>query len=188
MYRCAWAQSNLMISYHDEEWGLPLHDERLLFEFLILEGAQAGLSWSTILQKRPYYRRVFDQFDPLMIADYDEQKFADLMNDPGIVRNQRKIRAAIQNARAFLEVQKEFGSFDAYIWRFVEGKPLTNAWKSLADIPPQTPLSEALSKDLIQRKFAFVGPKVCYAYMQATGMVNDHLVDCFRYQEVKVEF
>jgi DNA-3-methyladenine glycosylase I len=184
--RCAWANSSsLYIDYHDTEWGVPVHDDQTLFEFLLLEGAQAGLSWSTILQKRPNYRLAFDNFDPLKIAGYDETKVAELLVNPGIVRNRLKIRAAIGNAQAFLAVQEEFGTFDAYIWSFVNGRPMQNAWRSLSEIPARTAESDALSKDLIRRGFKFVGSTICYAHMQATGMVNDHLVDCFRYQQLK---
>ena len=183
--RCAWAATPLGIAYHDAEWGVPLHDDRLLFEFLILEGAQAGLSWELILRKRDAYRAAFDGFDPAKVAAYDEGKTAELLADPGIVRNRLKVAAAIGNARAFLEAQREFGSFDAFIWRFVEGgRPRRNAWPSLADIPASTPESGAMSRELRRRGFRFVGPTICYAFMQATGMVNDHTVDCFRYGEV----
>jgi DNA-3-methyladenine glycosylase I len=161
-----------------------VHDDRLLFEFLILEGAQAGLSWITILKRRENYRAAFDGFDPHKIARYDEQKVAELLANPGIIRNRLKVASAVQNAQAFLKVQEEFGSFDAYIWRFVGGKPLKNTWQTLAEIPAQTPESAAMSKDLVQRGFRFVGPTICYAHMQATGMVNDHLMDCFRYNEI----
>ncbi len=183
--RCAWSTSDpLYILYHDQEWGVPIHDDRLLFEFLILEGAQAGLSWITILRKRDNYRLAFDGFDPRIVAGYGEQKVQELLANPGIIRNRRKIEAAIQNARAFLQVQSEFGSFDAYIWRFTGGQPKKNAWKTIAEIPAQTDESLAMSKDLAGRGFRFVGPTICYAHMQATGMVNDHTVDCFRYGEV----
>jgi len=183
--RCLWAGSDpLYLDYHDREWGVPVHDDRLLFEFLVLEGAQAGLSWITILRKRQSYRQAFDEFDPQKIARYDEQKVAGLLADPGIVRNRRKVEATVSNARAFLAVQEEFGSFDAYIWQFVGGRPIQNAWKTLGEIPAQSGESEELSKDLIRRGFKFVGPTICYAHMQATGMVNDHLVDCFRYSEL----
>ncbi len=183
--RCAWSTSDpLYIAYHDQEWGVPVHDDRAIFEFLVLEGAQAGLSWITILRKRDNYRAAFDQFDPARVARYDEKKIEALLTNPGIVRNRRKIEAAVQNARAFLEVQGEFGSFDRYIWRFVGGAPRQNAWTSLEQIPAQTEESVALSKDLIRRGFRFVGPTICYAHMQATGMVNDHTVDCFRYKEL----
>jgi DNA-3-methyladenine glycosylase I len=183
--RCAWAGTDpLYVAYHDDEWGAPVHDDRTLFEFLILEGAQAGLSWSTILKKRDNYRRAFDHFDARKIAHYDARKIARLLADPGIVRNRRKIEAAIQNARAFLAVQREFGSFDAYLWQFVGGRPKRNAWQTLDQIPAQTPESVAMSKDLVKRGFRFVGPTICYALMQAVGMVNDHVESCFRYKEV----
>ena len=185
MNRCAWGSTNpLMIEYHDTEWGVPLHDERMLFEFLVLEGMQAGLSWSTILNKRQNFRAAFHDFDPHRVARYTARDVKRLLNDPGIIRNRLKIEAAITNARRFLEVQTEFGSFDAYIWRFVEGKPVNNAFKSLQEIPAKTPLSDMISKDLKQRGFKFVGSTIVYAHMQATGMVNDHTVDCFRYKEV----
>jgi DNA-3-methyladenine glycosylase I len=182
--RCAWAKRPLDIQYHDQEWGVPQHDDRVLFEFLILEGAQAGLSWSTILDKRLNYHRAFDNFDARKVARYDARKVAKLLADPGIVRNRLKIAAAIQNAKAFLAVQKEFRSFDAYIWRFVGGRPRPNAWQTLKEIPARTPESDAMSKDLLRRGFKFVGPTICYAFMQAIGMVNDHLVTCFRYSEI----
>ncbi len=183
--RCEWTGDDpQMIAYHDLEWGVPVHDDRLLFEFLILEGAQAGLSWSTILRKREQYRLAYDGFDPHKIAQYDEAKVAELLANPGIVRNRLKVRASIQNAQAFLKIQEEFGSFDAYIWRFVDGKPLIHRWESLSELPAQTTESQAMSKDLIRRGFKFVGPTICYAHMQATGMVNDHLVSCFRYQSL----
>jgi DNA-3-methyladenine glycosylase I len=172
------------LSYHDREWGVPLHDDRALFEFLVLEGAQAGLSWETILKKRDNYRAAFDQFDPATVAAYAADKVARLLADPGIVRNRLKIAAAIQNAQSFLAVQREFGSFDRYVWGFVGGQTRRNAWTSLRDIPAKTPEAEALSKDLLRRGFKFVGPTICYAFMQATGMVNDHTVDCFRYDQV----
>jgi DNA-3-methyladenine glycosylase I len=175
----------LYISYHDQEWGVPVHDDRLLFEFLILEGAQAGLSWITILRKRENYRQAFDRFDPQKIARYGDEKIAELLNNAGIIRNRAKINAAIGNARAFLAVQEEFGSFDAYIWRFVGGKPIDNAWTEMSQIPAKSAEAEALSKDLKRRGFKFIGPTICYAHMQATGMVNDHTVDCFRYEQVR---
>jgi DNA-3-methyladenine glycosylase I len=184
MERCGWAGSELMIAYHDTEWGVPLHDDRKLFEFLILDGAQAGLSWETILKKREGYRGAFDEFDPQVIADYDDAKVDLLLADPGIIRNRLKIGSAIRNARAFLAVQREFDSFDAYLWRFVGGAPVRNTWKTLADIPARTPLSDSLSKDLTARGFNFVGSTICYAFLQAAGLVNDHVVDCFRYREV----
>ncbi|MDH3943353.1 MAG: DNA-3-methyladenine glycosylase I [Anaerolineae bacterium] len=183
--RCAWAgEDPLYIEYHDQEWGLPVHDDRLLFEFLILEGAQAGLSWITILKKRPAYRLAFDQFDPGLVARYDDSKIQELLSNPGIVRNKLKVNAAVTNAQAFLEVQSEFGSYDNYIWEFVGGKPQVNTWKSQSDIPAETAESLAMSKDLKKRGFKFVGPTICYAFMQAIGMVNDHTVDCFRYAEL----
>lgn len=183
MNRCAWPKTELDIAYHDTEWGVPVHDDRLLFEMLILEGAQAGLSWSTILKKRDNYRRAFDNFDAQRIAKYDAWKVESLLADDGIVRNRLKIAATIQNAKAFLAVQKEFGSFDAYLWRFVGGKPMQSRRRSLKHIPPRTPESDALSKDLLQRGFKFVGSTICYALMQAVGMVNDHTLDCFRHQQ-----
>ena len=180
--RCGWATNDLSIQYHDREWGVPSHDDRALFEFLILEGAQAGLSWDTILKKRDNYRAAFDGFDAKKIARYDRRKMLALMRDEGIVRNRLKIFSAVQNAKAFLAVQKEFGSFDRYIWQFVGGKPLVNAWKS--KVPSRTAESDAMSKDLKKRGFNFVGSTICYAFMQATGMVNDHWVECFRYRKV----
>jgi len=185
MTRCSWPNTDLYIKYHDLEWGVPVHDDRLLFEFLILEGAQAGLSWFTILKKRENYRRAFDNFDARKIAKYDSRKTKQLMADVGIVRNRLKIAAAIQNAKAFLAVQEEFGSFDAYLWRFVDGKPIRNRWKATERLPAQTPQSEAMSKDLLRRGFKFVGPTICYAFMQAVGMVNDHITSCFRYNQIK---
>jgi DNA-3-methyladenine glycosylase I len=178
--RCHWAQSALMIEYHDTEWGVPLHDERGLFEFLILEGAQAGLSWETILRKRENYRRAFDRFDAVKIARYDKRKVRALLADAGIVRNRLKIAASIANAEAFLSVQKEFGSFDRYVWSFVGGKPKKNSWRESRQVPCDSPESDALSKDLKKRGFRFVGTTICYAFMQATGMVNDHALGCFR--------
>ena len=185
MKRCAWPKTELDIAYHDTEWGVPVHDDRLLFEMLILEGAQAGLSWSTILKKRENYRRAFDNFDVRKIAKYDARKVQSLLADAGIVRNRLKIAATIQNAKAFLAVQKEFGSFDTYLWRFVGGQPLQNRRKSLQEIPPRTPESDAMSKDLLRRGFKFVGCTICYALMQAVGMVNDHTVDCFRHRSLQ---
>src|ERR1051325_6371611 len=179
MNRCSWARNELAIRYHDEEWGVPVHDDRALFEFLILEGAHAGLSWDTILRKREHYRKVFDHFDPKTVARYDARKVRRLLADPGIVRNRLKIAAAIQNAKAFLEVQEEFGSFDVYVWQFVGGKPKQNARRSIKDVPARTRESDALSNDLLKRGFKFVGSTICYALMQAIGMVNDHTVDCF---------
>jgi DNA-3-methyladenine glycosylase I len=185
MNRCAWAKGELYEAYHDREWGVPSHDDRHLFEMLILEGAQAGLSWSTILNKRENYRRAFDRFDAREIARYDARKRKALLANPGIVRNRLKVEAAVKNARAFLAVQKEFGSFDAYLWSFVGGTPIQNRWKSLREIPARTPESDALSKDLLRRGFKFVGSTICYALMQAVGMVNDHLVDCFRHDKLR---
>ena len=182
--RCAWAATPLGIAYHDAEWGVPLHDDRRLFEFLVLEGAQAGLSWELILRKRDSYREAFDGFDAVKVAAYDDAKVAELLANPGIVRNRLKVAAAIGNARAFLDAQREFGSFDAFIWGLAGGSPVRNAWQSHSDIPASTPESEAMSKELRRRGFRFVGPTICYAFMQATGMVNDHTVDCFRYGEV----
>jgi DNA-3-methyladenine glycosylase I len=179
--RCHWATSPLMIEYHDKEWGVPVHDDRVLFEFLILEGAQAGLSWETILNKRENYRRAFDRFDAAKIARYDGKKVRSLMADAGIVRNKLKIASTISNAKAFLEIQKEFGSFDRYIWQFVGGKPRINRWKSSQRLPALTPESDAMSKDLKKRGFRFVGSTICYAFMQATGIVNDHTADCNRH-------
>ena len=182
--RCAWPGDDpLYVAYHDEEWGVPLHDDRKLFEMLVLEGAQAGLSWITILRRREGYRRAFDGFDPTVVADYGEEKIAELLQDTGIIRNRQKVRSAVNNARQFLEVQAEFGSFNAYIWGFVDGKPIKNAWTGMGDIPAKTPLSDAISKDLVKRGFNFVGSTIMYAHMQATGMVNDHVVECFRYDQ-----
>ena len=183
--RCAWIGSDLMREYHDTEWGVPLHDDRKLFEFLVLEGMQAGLSWSTILNKRENYRRVFHAFDPEQIARYDARKVASLLKDAGIIRNRQKIAAAVRNAQAFLRVREEFGSFDAYSWRFVGGKPRVNHRRTLRAVPARTRESDAFSRDLIRRGFSFVGPTVVYAHMQATGMVNDHLVSCYRWAEVQ---
>jgi len=182
--RCAWPRSPLDIEYHDREWGVPVHEDRVLFEFLILEGAQAGLSWSTILKKRPGYRAAFADFDPARVARFRAARVGRLLRDPGIVRNRLKVESTISNARAFLEVQREVGSFDEYVWRFVGGQPLLNKRKTLRDVPPRTPESDALSKDLLSRGFRFVGSTICYAFMQAVGMVNDHTVDCFRYREL----
>ncbi|HET9321589.1 MAG TPA: DNA-3-methyladenine glycosylase I [Bryobacteraceae bacterium] len=183
--RCQWANTELSIVYHDTEWGVPCHDDRALFELLILEGAQAGLSWSTILNKRAGYRRAFDNFDPRRVARYDSRKVKQLLANPEIVRNRLKIAATIGNAKAYLEVQKEFGTFDAYVWRFVGNRPMQNARRSLGEVPARTPESDAMSKDLAKRGFKFVGSTICYAFMQATGMVNDHIVGCFRYGEIK---
>ena len=183
--RCTWASNELNSKYHDEEWGKPVHDDRLWFEFLVLEGAQAGLSWDTILQKREHYRKVFCGFDPAEVAQFDGKKARTLLRDPGIVRNRLKIAATIANAQAFLKVQKEHGSFDTYIWKFVDGAPIQNRWKTHREVPVKTKISTALSKDLLSRGFRFVGPTICYALMQATGVVNDHLVSCFRYEELR---
>ncbi|MEE9258325.1 MAG: DNA-3-methyladenine glycosylase I [Nitrospinaceae bacterium] len=184
--RCSWAGDNpLMIDYHDREWGQPMYDDRKLFEFLILEGAQAGLSWETILKKRENYRKAFDRFDPLKISKYNKSRVKRLLADPGIVRNRLKVESTISNAKHFLAVKKEFGTFRKYIWSFVDGRPIKNRFKSLSEIPAQTSESEAMSKDLKKRGFRFVGPTICYAFMQAVGMVNDHTVDCFRCREIK---
>jgi DNA-3-methyladenine glycosylase I len=186
MKRCEWATSSeLLRSYHDDEWGVPIHDDRTLFEFLILEGAQAGLSWSTVLKKREGYRKAFDNFDARKISKYSEKAFSRLLTNSEIIRNRLKITAAITNARAFLRVQKEYGSFDRYIWQFVNGEPIRNSWRKMTDIPSSTPQSDAMSRDLIKRGFKFVGPTICYAFMQAVGMVNDHVVGCFRYKELR---
>ena len=182
--RCAWARGDLDVAYHDREWGVPIHRDRRLFELLILEGAQAGLSWSTILKKRPAYRKAFDGFDANKIARYSAVRVRRLMNDAGIVRNRAKIEATIANARAFLAVQREHGSFDSYIWQFVDGRPRQNAWRRHGECPAETDTSRAMSRDLLRRGFKFVGPTICYAFMQATGMVNDHSRDCFRWREV----
>lgn len=183
--RCAWAGSDpLYRAYHDTEWGVPVHDDCLLFEFLILEGAQAGLSWITILRKREAYRAAFAGFAPELVARFDDSRMAELLANPGIVRNRLKIASAVTNARAFLALQEEFGSFDAYLWAFVDGRPIRNAWTSVAQLPASTPLSDALSRDLKRRGFSFVGSTICYAFMQAVGMVNDHTIDCFRRQEL----
>jgi len=187
--RCEWASEDpLLQNYHDREWGVPEHNDQKLFELLILEGAQAGLSWSTILKKRENYRRAFDKFDARKISGYDEERIRELLSDEGIIRNRRKIEATIQNARAFLTIQKEFGSFDAYIWQFVGGKPKKNAWKTIEEVPSRSPESEAMSRDLMKRGFKFVGPTICYAFMQAIGMVNDHTIDCFRYNEISKNY
>ena len=183
--RCGWCGTDeLYVAYHDEEWGVPVWDDQTLFEFIILEGAQAGLSWSTILNKREGYRRLYDGFDPQIVAGYDESKRVELLSDPAVVRNRAKVAASIGNAQAFLEVQAEFGTFSDYIWAFTDGQPIQNAWKTLREIPAKTDLAETISKDLKKRGFKFVGPTIIYAHMQATGMVNDHLVSCFRHSEV----
>lgn len=185
--RCTWCEGlyDDYVRYHDEEWGVPVHDDRKHFEFLILEGAQAGLSWSTILKRREGYRKAFADFDPEIVAEYDDAKYESLLQDPSIIRNRLKIKSAINNAKRFLEVQKEFGSFDIYIWRFTDGKPLINTWEKIGDIPAQTELSDKVSKDLKKRGFNFVGSTIIYAHLQATGIVNDHEVSCFRYKELK---
>ncbi len=188
--RCPWVDLNKpeYIDYHDREWGVPIHEDKLLFEFLTLEAAQAGLSWYTVLKKRENYRKAFNQFDPKKMAKYDEKRIERLLGNPGIIRNRQKIMAAINNAQRFLEVKEEFGSFDAYMWRFVGGRPVVNKIKMLSDYPTTTPESEAMSKDLRQRGFKFVGPTICYAHMQATGMVNDHTLDCYRRQKIIDEY
>ena len=184
--RCEWAgDDSLMQRYHDEEWGTPKHDDRRLFEDLVLDGAQAGLSWLTILRKRENYRTAFDNFDPAKVAAYDEAKIEELLSNPGIIRNRQKINSAIKNAKAFLKIQEEFGSFDAYIWGFVDGKPIQNAWQTMSELPAKTELSEEISKDLKRRGFSFVGPTITYAFIQAVGIVNDPTVDCFRYNDAK---
>lgn len=185
MKRCDWARNDLAIHYHDSEWGVPLHDDRRLFEFLILEGAQAGLSWDTVLQKRENYRKAFDNFDAAKIARYDEKKCAELMQNQGIIRNRLKIASAVRNAKCYLEIVEKEGSFDKYIWSFVDGKPIVNVWENIKQVPASTPVSDAMSKDLKKRGFNFVGSTIMYAFMQATGMVNDHLTSCFRYREIK---
>ena len=184
LIRCGWARSDISIPYHDKEWGVPQHDDGLLFEFLILEGAQAGLSWDTILRKRENYRAAFDGFNPTAIARYNQRKVAQLLKNEGIVRNRLKIAGTVQNAKAFLEARREFGTFDRYIWQFVGGRPLVNARRELKQVPARTEQSDAMSKDLRRRGFTFVGTTICYAFMQAVGMVNDHLVTCFRYKEL----
>src|ERR1051326_4209380 len=185
--RCPWAGGERYIAYHDTEWGVPVHDDRALFEFIILEGAQAGLSWSTILNKRDAYRLAFDHFDARKVARYDSRKMAALLANEGIVRNRLKIAAAIQNARSFLEVQNEFGTFDRYIWQFTGGRTIQHAWRKMEEVPARTAESDAMSKDLRNRGFTFAGSTICYAFMQATGMVNDHLLDCFRYRELRTK-
>ena len=181
--RCPWVNDDpLVVEYHDTEWGAALHDDARLFEFLVLGGAQAGLSWLTILKRREAYRRAFDGFDPAKVAAYGERRVAALLSDPGIIRNRQKVRAAVANARAFVAVQQEFGSFDRYVWRFVGGRPKVNAWRSRRELPVMTPESDALSRDLVGRGFRFVGSTICYAFMQAAGLVNDHATDCFRYK------
>jgi DNA-3-methyladenine glycosylase I len=182
--RCAWARNDLAVVYHDEEWGVPVHDDSRWFEFLLLEGAQAGLSWDTILRKRENYRAAFAGFDPARVARFDKRRIERLLTDEGIVRNRLKIESAITNAKAFLAIQKEFDSFDNYVWRFVDGRPLVNTWRTMKNVPATTPQSDAMSKELLKRGFRFVGSTICYAMMQATGMVNDHLIDCFRYKQL----
>jgi DNA-3-methyladenine glycosylase I len=183
--RCGWAANDLMVRYHDEEWGVPLHDDRGLFEFLCLEGAQAGLSWETVLRKRDNYRTAFANFDPLAVSAFSPRKLEALLKDPGLIRNRLKLESAVRNAEAFLKVQAEFGSFDAYVWRFVEGGPIVNSRRTMKDIPAQTAESDAMSKDLRKRGFNFAGSTICYAFMQAVGMVNDHLVTCFRHEQLR---
>lgn len=183
MIRCEWPKNDLAIKYHDEEWGVPLHDERALFEFIVLEGAQAGLSWDTILRKREAYREAFDNFDVEKVSRYAERKIAQLLQNEGIIRNRLKVNSAVTNAKAFLRVRDEFGSFDKYIWAFVDGKPIVNRWSESSQIPATSKVSDRISKDMKQRGFSFVGSTIIYAHMQATGMVNDHLVSCFRYKE-----
>jgi DNA-3-methyladenine glycosylase I len=185
--RCSWARNELAIRYHDEEWGVPAHEDSILFEFLILEGAQAGLSWDTILRKRENYRAAFDDFDPAKISCYGQRKIQSLLGNNGIIRNRLKIASSVRNARAFLKVQDEFGSFDRYIWQFVVGQPVVNKWRSLKQVPARTAQSDAMSKDLKKRGFSFVGSTICYAFMQAVGMVNDHLVECFRHSQIARE-
>jgi len=186
MKRCDWANSNLLVTkHHDEEWGVPVHDDRLLFEMLILEGAQSGLSWATILKKREGYLKAFDNFDARKIADYSKKKIEKLLHNPEIVRNKLKINATVENAKRFLEIQNDYGSFDAFIWSFAGGKPINNSWEELSDVPASTPESDTMSNNLKKKGFKFVGTTICYAYMQAVGMVNDHLTACFRYPEVK---
>lgn len=185
VHRCSWATNDRLIAYHDREWGVPLHDDVRLFEFLVLEGAQAGLSWDTILKKRDAYREAFAGFDPERVARFTEDDVQRLLQNAGIVRNQLKIRGAIENAKRFLDVQREWGAFDAFVWRYVEGKPLVNAWDAGSEIPAATPISDRLSRDLKKQGFKFVGSTICYAFMQAVGMVNDHLVGCFRHEEVQ---
>lgn len=184
--RCLWCgEDELYIKYHDEEWGIPVFDDRKQFEFMVLESAQAGLSWITILRKREAYRKAYDNFEPFKVAEYDERRVQQLLGNAGIIRNRRKIEASINNAKRFIEIQKEFGSFSKYLWEFVEYKPVINEWKSEADIPAATELSERISKDLKKRGFKFLGPIIVYSHLQATGLVNDHIVDCFRYDEIK---
>jgi len=183
--RCSWVGSDsLYLEYHDREWGVPVHDDRLLYEFLVLEGAQAGLSWLTVLRRRDSYRRAFAGFDPAVVAGFGSERVEAMLRDPGLIRNRRKLESAVENARAFVRVQEEFGSFDVYVWRFTDGRVIQNSWRRLEEVPASTAESHTLSKDLKQRGFTFVGPTICYAHMQATGMVNDHVVDCFRHPEL----
>lgn len=184
MQRCEWAQTQAMIVYHDQEWGVPQHDDRLLFEFLILEGAQAGLSWATILQRREAYRSAFENFEPSKVASFSPTRVESLLQNPAIIRNRRKIEAAVQNARVFLQIQQEFGSFDRFLWSFVNGSVIQNHWENIRDLPASTPLSMELSRDLRKRGMSFAGPTICYAYMQAVGLVNDHTTACFRYRQL----
>lgn len=185
MDRCPWClKDELYIKYHDTEWGVPVHDDRVHFEFLVLESAQAGLNWLTILKKRENYRKDYDDFDPYKVSMFDDKKISELLNDKGIIRNRKKIEASVNNARAFLKIQKEYGSFDNYIWSFTGGKPIINHWESIEEIPAKTPLSDEISKDLVKRGFKFTGSTIIYAHMQATGIVNDHIVSCFRYKEL----
>ncbi len=184
--RCEWCGTDpLYVDYHDNDWGVPVHDDRLLFEMIVLEGAQAGLSWSTVLKKRESYRKAFDNFDPVKVARYTDKRMARLLENPGIIRNRLKVASAVRNAKAFLAVAQEFGSFDAYIWQFVDFKPIQNKWKHMKELPASTPESDAMSKDLKKRGFNFVGSTICYALMQSIGMVNDHAIDCYRYREIK---
>jgi len=185
--RCAWVplDNPLYVTYHDREWGVPVYDDRLLFEFLVLEGAQAGLSWLTVLRKREHYREAFDGFDPEKVAGYDDARIQSLLQNPGIIRNRLKVRAAVTNARAFLKVREEFGTFSRFMWQFVDDRPIINAWKSITDVPASTSLSDTISRELKRRGFKFVGSTIVYAHMQATGMVNDHTIDCFRYRELQ---
>lgn len=185
LQRCSWPKNELALKYHDEEWGVPLHDEHKHFEFLTLEAAQVGLSWDTVLKKRENYRKAFANFDPARVAQFGEAELAEMMQDSGLIRNRLKLTSAITNAACFLAVQQAFGSFDAYIWQFVEGQPICNTWHAISEMPATSPISDALSKDLKKRGFKFVGSTICYSHMQAAGLVNDHLVDCFRYKEIQ---
>jgi len=183
--RCSWPKNELALQYHDEEWGVPVHDDRKHFEFLMLEAAQAGLSWDTVLKKRENYRTAFAEFDPNLVSEFDESHLEAMMQNPGLIRNRAKLSAAISNAKHFLAIEEEFGSFNEYIWRFVDGSPICNAWRSMQEIPASSPVSDALSKDLKKRGFKFVGSTICYSHLQAAGLINDHLVDCFRYRELQ---